>query len=424
MKTLRNISLIVAFVLNSQLVLSQWELTYKSESLVTVGHGDCSFSSPENGWAAYVYYGSPSGDDYLAISYTNDFGVTWTEQTGMYSTSLGVTDISTSDSNNIYCTGNYPTDGFCRYSHDAGVQWTTLSFGMTNYTTDAFLLSNNTLFITTQQNYLDYNNAKLFKFSQDSLCTLIDTDSLNFTNSNIFFLTSNTGYITAKDSLNNNVILFTNNGGDNFVANIASAEYLYREIYFTSDSVGYICCSEGKILKTLNYGVSFVELITPTTNDLMDIQFINDSSGYCVGKSGTCIYTSDYGITWTYDSINTTNYLKKIQMFSMEYGYILGGSENSGNSFEIWTKNNMASISIPQKEIVNIYPNPTTDYLNINCNQNIIIDEISIYNTLGEKIFYNKTNERVVNISNFDQGIYIVIFKIENLEYVTKIIKQ
>ncbi len=420
MKTLRNILLIVASLLNSQLVLSQWELTYQLQSYTTVGHADFSFSSPENGWAAYVYFGTPSGDDRLVISYSDDFGITWTEKTSMESTSLGVTDISTSG-NNIYCTGNYPTAGFCQYSHDAGVQWTDLYLGMTNFTRDAFLLSDNTLFITTQQNYLDYHSAKLFKFSQDSLYTLIDTESLNFSSSKIFFLTSNTGYVTAKDSLNNNVILFTNNGGNNFVTNIASAEYLYRDVYFTSDSVGYICCSEGKILKTMNYGVSFAELITPTTSDLADIQFINDSCGYCVGENGTCIYTSDYGNTWTSDSINTTYNLKKIQMFSMDNGYILS---NSYNAFAIWSKNNMNSISIPQKEIVSIYPNPTTDYVNINCNQNIIIDEISIYNTLGEKMFSNNTNEKTVNVSNFDQGIYIVIFKIENIKYVTKIIKQ
>jgi len=422
MKTLRIILLIVASLLNSQLVLSQWELTYQLQSYTTVGFGNFSFSSPENGWAAYVYFGSPSGDDHLVVSNTNDFGTTWDQKVYLSSTSLSVTDISASG-NNIYCTGNYPTGGFCQYSHDSGVNWTQLSFGMTNYTRDAFLLSNNTLFVATQQNNSDYHNAKLFRFSQDSLYTLIDTDSLNFSSSKIFFLTSNTGYITAKDTLNNNLVLFTNNGGDSFVANNISAEYVYKDVYFTSDSVGYICCSEGKILKTMNYGVSFSELITPTTSDLSAIQFVNDSCGYCVGENGTCIYTSDFGNTWTSDSILTSDYLKKIQMFSMDYGYILS-LPNLYHGFALWSKNDLNSISIPQKEIVSIYPNPTTDYVSINCDQNIVIDEINIYNTLGEKLFSNNTNERIVDVSNFDQGVYLVIFKIEHIKYVTKIIKQ
>ncbi len=422
MKTLRIILLIVVSLLNSQLVLSQWELTYQLQSYTTVGFGNFSFSSPENGWAAYVYFGSPSGDDQLVVSNTNDFGTTWVQKVYLSSTSLSVTDISASG-NNIYCTGNYPTAGFCQYSHDSGVNWTDLSFGMNNYTRDAFLLSNDTLFVATQQNYLDYHNAKLFRFSQDSLYTLIVTDSLNFSSSKIFFLTSNTGYITAKDTLNNNLVLFTNNGGDSFVTNNILAEYVYKDVYFTSDSVGYICCSEGKILKTMNYGVSFSELITPTTSDLSGIQFVNDSCGYCVGENGTCIYTSDFGNTWTSDSILTSDYLKKIQMFSMDYGYILSIS-NSYHGFALWSKNNLNSISIPEKEIVSIYPNPTTDYVNINCDQNIVIDEINIYNTLGEKLFSNNTNERIVDVSNFDQGVYLVVFKIEHIKYVTKIIKQ
>ncbi len=417
MKVLRNILLIIASLLNSQVVLSQWEVT----SLISAGQVDCSYLSPDNGWAAYLYYGTPSGDDHLAISSTNDFGVTWTERTTINSPSLGVIDISTLGGNNIYFTGNFPTTGFCRYSNDGGVQWTTLTFGMLNIARDAFLLSDNTLFIATQQDHLDYNDAKLFKLSEDSLSILIDTDSLNLLDSKIFFISSSTGYVLAKDSLNNNLVLFTNNGGDSFVANIASAEYTYRDICFTSDSVGYICCSEGKIIKTMNYGVSFVELLSPTTSNLVDIQFINDSCGYCVGENGTCIYTSDFGYTWTTDSINTTNNLTKIQMFSMDNGYILS---NSNNSFALWSKNNSNGIFIPEKEMVSISPNPTTDYLNIHCNQNIIIDDISIYNSLGKRMFSNNKNERVVNISNFDQGVYIVILKIKGLEYANKIVKQ
>ena len=260
--------------------------------------------------------------------------------------------------------------------------------------------------------------SKLFRYTPDSLHTLINTDSLRFYNSHIFFVNPKVGYLIAKDSLYKSILLLTINGGDNWATMKKPEEFEFRNLYFTSDSIGYIACSEGRILKTTDYGINFSELTTPTNSDLNDIQFINDSCGYCVGYDGVCIYTTDYGLTWTNDIINTTKLLQKIQMFSMDNGYILSWDD------KVYSKNNLFGIPASSSEPFNIYPNPTSNYVNINANSNTTVSDISIYNLLGKKITLNNIDPRKLDITNFDSGLYFINITIDNIKYVKKIIKK
>jgi len=286
MKYLLKTLLIIVSLLHTQHVLSQWELTYSSNTYGTTGYSHFSFSSPQNGWEAHVHFGSASGNDDLTISNTNDFGVSWSGSYHTFAQSITIGDLITSGNYTIYYFINYSYGGSCQYSYDSGNQWSTINMpGYGTWTMDAFPLSKDTILLTS-------GLGRLFKFTQDSIYTLLKNDSINFEESRIFFIDSNIGYIKAKDILNNNILLFTDDGGYNFTTSCISVNYQINDIYFTSDSVGYLCCSSGKILKTIDYGVSFIELTTPTTNNLTYLQFINDSCGYCVGDNGTCIYTS------------------------------------------------------------------------------------------------------------------------------------
>jgi len=61
---------------------------------------------------------------------------------------------------------------------------------------------------------------------------------------------------------------------------------------------------------------------------------------------------------------------------------------------------------IPESEFI-VYPNPAKNKISIICSNELAIDEISIYNQLGQKVLHNN-NDNNINISTLVQGFYIV----------------
>lgn len=57
-------------------------------------------------------------------------------------------------------------------------------------------------------------------------------------------------------------------------------------------------------------------------------------------------------------------------------------------------------------ENFNIYPNPTSDILNIELKENLSLEKVLIYNTSGQLV--KETSERTINVSGFAKGIYNV----------------
>lgn len=54
----------------------------------------------------------------------------------------------------------------------------------------------------------------------------------------------------------------------------------------------------------------------------------------------------------------------------------------------------------------NIYPNPTSDILNINLENNLVLEQVTVYNNLGQVV--KKATENVINVSQFSKGLYFV----------------
>jgi len=54
----------------------------------------------------------------------------------------------------------------------------------------------------------------------------------------------------------------------------------------------------------------------------------------------------------------------------------------------------------------NIYPNPTSDILNINFENNLVLQEVTIYNNLGQMV--KTATENVINVSSLAKGLYFV----------------
>ncbi|MCR4965428.1 MAG: T9SS type A sorting domain-containing protein [Bacteroidales bacterium] len=77
--------------------------------------------------------------------------------------------------------------------------------------------------------------------------------------------------------------------------------------------------------------------------------------------------------------------------------------------------------------MVEVYPNPTSDILQIRCPQ---LDgckaELILYNAAGQKVFAQSLNEKntIVNMESYPQGIYLVKIVADKLTYIGKVVKE
>jgi len=82
------------------------------------------------------------------------------------------------------------------------------------------------------------------------------------------------------------------------------------------------------------------------------------------------------------------------------------------------------SYSIAQAKEVgfNIFPNPTSNQLHIDCKQNI--NEIKIIDITGRTVITTNSNDRDINVSELPKGIYCMVLTINNRIISRKFIKQ
>lgn len=93
-------------------------------------------------------------------------------------------------------------------------------------------------------------------------------------------------------------------------------------------------------------------------------------------------------------------------------------ADNFGQHSSIVLKTNSFS-----KNEIQFYPNPVKDFLNIYNKANSKIENITIYNLLGKKVFYQKNPTQNINIKKIAKGIYMLTFEVENKIYKSRIIK-
>ncbi len=83
----------------------------------------------------------------------------------------------------------------------------------------------------------------------------------------------------------------------------------------------------------------------------------------------------------------------------------LNNIQQSGAGY-VYNLTNILSSDTFALENFNIYPNPTTDILNIELKENLTLEKVLIYNTTGQLV--KETTEKTINLSSFAKGIYNV----------------
>ena len=117
------------------------------------------------------------------------------------------------------------------------------------------------------------------------------------------------------------------------------------------------------------------------------------------------------GDQWLNTNINTAGTIYAMAEYNGKL--IVGGFINDINGTGV---TNLASIDFDAVGINNVnstsyfklYPNPTNSNFSIELNKLSNLKSVSIYNSLGQTLLQQKTQEKTFDISNYAKGIYLV----------------
>ena len=117
------------------------------------------------------------------------------------------------------------------------------------------------------------------------------------------------------------------------------------------------------------------------------------------------------------------NLVFRAYKFSSDYAAFIGRDLTPGNPIEVNPDLSNCNLSIEENSLVdlNIYPNPTTNSVNIQSNSSI--EKIELYNTLGSlvKVVFNSNR---VDLNDVESGIYFISIYSDRATVTKRIIKQ
>ncbi len=164
------------------------------------------------------------------------------------------------------------------------------------------------------------------------------------------------------------------------------------------------------ISDNINATVDMSNIVTSN----MNAAFL-DASGNLIGSAHN---NSGSTLNFT-ETLAPGNYFLRITSISP-------GTSNYQTPYEfaITTTLNNKTFNIAEN-IIQVYPNPTTDFLTIN---GTTADRIMLYNILGENVytleFKNKEPKQTIDISSLKKGIYFLTIEGNNQKSVFKISKE
>ena len=194
----------------------------------------------------------------------------------------------------------------------------------------------------TKDNYIGLFGNKIISLSNDTLIlsdNCADCYSSFFVRSEIY---SNSNYIQSSKTLD---FLEVTNYPIGF-------EKYCNSVYFQSETLGFITCSDGSILKSNDGGKNWRQVENKNKLPLYGISFVNELVGFAVGGQSYCggtgckvpgylmLRTTDGGETW--DSIPLPYKqadLRTIKFFSSTFGITIGTGANllTRDGGQTWT---------------------------------------------------------------------------------------
>lgn len=94
----------------------------------------------------------------------------------------------------------------------------------------------------------------------------------------------------------------------------------------------------------------------------------------------------------------------------------------SVSSISLYESSNLSTEQLITENNIVIYPNPTTDFLNIDTRENIT--KITISDITGKSVFETNNNASTIDLRHLKKGMYLLKIKVNNIENTHKIMKK
>lgn len=253
------------------------------------------------------------------IMKTTDGGLTWVIQNSWVTSRLY--DIKFLNADSGLAVG---ASGLVLKTTDGGNNWATTYYQTsTNYTIE--IVNRNLIFIGSA-----YSTGRLAKSTDfGTTWTSITHSAIGSSVYSIYFIDENNGWIGTAS----NGILFTSDGGTNWLQQAASSNTIYDIMFFNSQ-IGFAVDSKGIIYSTSNGGANWNTYQTPAKRALRAIA-IDGVNVYVVGDAGSMYRSTDFGNNWEekFSYIGQAlEFQRRVIFVNDNIGYICGGSSSSADS--------------------------------------------------------------------------------------------
>jgi len=251
-------------------------------------------------------------------------------------------------------------------------------------------------------------------------------------------LTNETGYIAQYTFLGDN-IWFTTSAGRVFYSNDKGINWsvfqsplndfggtnLSGDITFSTPNKGLIQDNSGNLFITQDAGTTWNPITISGTGFPYGgaIAYIPGSTrvvstGGDSALAGTSFSTND-GTSWTNVS---TDQNVDVQFLDEDTGYSGGFSiSNSQGGVFVYSDNVLSNNNQVITPTFSIYPNPTSDIINILSDS--FIEKTEIYDLNG-KLVIESSNKLTINISNLIKGVYFIKIYSDNNKYTQQLLKN
>lgn len=355
---------------------------------------------------------------------TIDGGTTWQQKVS--GTNQYLQKVRFSNANIGYIIGN---QGTLLKTTDSGETWTNLSVENITSIYAISCVNENLLFLSTDKGIIK---------SEDGGASWATPIQAPF-NTHIQFINNNIGFTGQHfwSNFHNNNLASTNNGGTTWQQLDAVAPF-----QFLNENIGYYYYKG--LYKTTNGGNDFdlvlaLNSATPTLNRIIAISeniiwgllyeqtldFDTSTRGIIkISKSDSGAYVDEI---W-YDNSPDID-MQSIHFANESCGYIVGRKFGQSKIWKNVTGSNTTLSTSDNKKMmdVNVFPNPSSDKLNIALNNQFSKEEITVIlsDISGKQIYkqdYNSKKEVTINVQNFAKGTYILNVKNQKQAYSQKII--
>jgi photosystem II stability/assembly factor-like uncharacterized protein len=255
----------------------------------------------------------------------------------------------------------------------------------------------------------------------------------------------------------NGTIIRTSSSGNFWFSQNAGTENWILGIHFFTPEFGFACGTNDLLIKTTNGGQSWEKIQAPAVGSLSGVWMKSQEKVHIISKLGFLISSSNAGQTWSTRSISTLA-LNKIWYHSNQNGFIVGNralfeTQNGGETWvdilenapgiidylgihyspdghlfvcgregTLLTRKPLLSDSNPSHFTQSIYPNPASDWIQIDSPE--AITSWTLKNAAGTPLFKQQTSSSalIIHRNDLPAGLYFIETNSLSGNYIQKII--